>query len=75
MVRGSIGRRFLCFPEKLKTLESFMDVNSMNLFATLLLYREGKISVRDACVRLDNAGGDSIWLAEMLEKALEMAKR
>jgi hypothetical protein len=46
-----------------------------NLMATLLLYREGKISVRDACVRLNNAGGDSVWLAEMLEKALEMATR
>ena len=60
---------------KSMTLFAKAIAGKANLMATLLLYREGKISVLDACVRLNNADGNEIWLSEMLEKALEMAKR
>lgn len=47
----------------------------INLMATLLLWLEGRIDTRTACVRLNHADENETWLRQMLAEALEMAAR
>lgn len=51
------------------------QTGKLNLMAVLLLWREGRIDTRTACVRLNHADENETWLRQMLAEALEMAAR
>lgn len=51
------------------------QTGKLNLMAVLLLWREGRIDTRAACIRLNHADENETWLRQMLAEALEMAAR